>query len=389
MALVPVKNPFKPTAGATPPLLVGRDDALEQFAESIDDGPGAPGRLTIFTGPRGVGKTVMLNKVHDVVQERGWVTIAETATPGLNDRIQRAATRQFHELGTERAPRLRGLTLPVIGGGLEFDASPEERPDLREILTGLIDVLEKNETGLLITIDEIHRKNLDELRHLAATVQHLIREDREIAFVTAGLSSAVSDMLNDDVLTFMRRATREQLTDVPLEHVRAALHETITSNGRTITETALNAATAATGGYPFMVQLVGYHCWRKAHGDNINDSSAAEGIPAARKRLGSTVHAAALADLSAIDRTVLLAIASDNGPARTRDVANRIGESPAYISVYRQRLIDAGIIESPARGYLDFTIPYLREYLREHAASELDAPLPLNASTPRRDDNTL
>ncbi len=44
-------NPFKPTAGATPPLLVGRDDTLEEFAESLDDGPGAPARLALFTGP--------------------------------------------------------------------------------------------------------------------------------------------------------------------------------------------------------------------------------------------------------------------------------------------------------------------------------------------------
>ncbi len=59
------RNPFRPTAGATPPLLVGRDDAMEEFTESLEDGPGAPGRLALFTGPRGVGKTVMLTEVGD------------------------------------------------------------------------------------------------------------------------------------------------------------------------------------------------------------------------------------------------------------------------------------------------------------------------------------
>ena len=53
-------NPFKPTAGATPPLLVGRDRVIEEFLESLDDGPGAPGLLELITGARGVGKTVML-----------------------------------------------------------------------------------------------------------------------------------------------------------------------------------------------------------------------------------------------------------------------------------------------------------------------------------------
>ena len=32
-------NPFKPTAGATPPLLVGRSRVIEEFLESLDDGP--------------------------------------------------------------------------------------------------------------------------------------------------------------------------------------------------------------------------------------------------------------------------------------------------------------------------------------------------------------
>jgi ATP/maltotriose-dependent transcriptional regulator MalT len=75
-------NPFKPTAGATPPLLVGRSDTLEEFAESLDDGRGRPARLALFTGPRGIGKTVMLTEVADLALRRGWVTLPETATRG-------------------------------------------------------------------------------------------------------------------------------------------------------------------------------------------------------------------------------------------------------------------------------------------------------------------
>jgi len=138
--------------------------------------------------------------------------------------------------------------------------------------------------------------------------------------------------------------------------------------GRTIAEDALTAATDATGGYPFMIQLVGYHVWRKATGQRIDLSAVRAGIPAARKRLGSTVHAAALADLSAIDRTYLLAMSQDDGESSTGEIARRLHETPHYASVYRARLIAAGVIEPTRRGYVDFAIPYLREYLREHAA---------------------
>jgi hypothetical protein len=41
----------------------------------------------------------------------------------------------------------------------------------------------------------------------------------------------------------------------------------------------------------------------------------------------------------------------------------------SYISVYRQRLIDAGMITATGHGKVDFFVPELRDYLREHIAS--------------------
>jgi hypothetical protein len=364
------RNPFKPTAGATPPLLVGRQGAIEEFVESVEDGPGAPGRLTIFTGARGVGKTVMLTEVADAAAGMGWVTIAETATPGLIGRLTNAAALHLAELGPAALPgrSVTGVSLPVIGGGLSLSPAPAPVLDWRATASALLDALEPHGTGLLVTVDEVHRHARADLAELATTFQHLVREDRDIALVLAGLPSAVSDLLSDDVLTFLRRATRQVLADVPLEDVRAALAATITTEGRTITDDALSAATRATSGYPFMIQLVGYHVWRNA-GEHVIDTGAADaGISAARQRLGSTVHESALADLSAVDRTYLMAMSKDSGPASTAAVAARMGKDAHYANAYRSRLIDAGVIEAAGRGYVDFAIPYLREYLRSHAA---------------------
>ena len=76
------KNPFTPTFGTSPPLLVGRDPLIEEFADALEDGPGAPGRATLYTGARGSGKTVLLNEVEDRAQAAGWLVVSETATPG-------------------------------------------------------------------------------------------------------------------------------------------------------------------------------------------------------------------------------------------------------------------------------------------------------------------
>lgn len=52
---------------------------------------------------------------------------------------------------------------------------------------------------------------------------------------------------------------------------------------------------------------------------------------------------------------------------RRGEIARRLGVTPFYASTYRRRLIAAGVIAAVRHGYVDFTIPYLREYLREHA----------------------
>jgi predicted MarR family transcription regulator len=82
-------------------------------------------------------------------------------------------------------------------------------------------------------------------------------------------------------------------------------------------------------------------------------------------------HEPALADASDIDKSFLLAMAKDDGPSKMADIQQRLDVDVNYASQYRLRLFAAELIESTRRGYIDFAVPYLREYLREHAAAEL------------------
>lgn len=371
-------NPFKPTAGANPPLLVGRDDVLTELSDGLDDGPGAPGRLTLITGQRGAGKTVMLNAAEQLAAERQWAIVSETATRGLVARLTLAAGRIAEDLGRgpDRGRRLTGVSVAGLGS-VSLAERPGDSPDLRAALERATSAAAERGTGLLITLDEIQGADRTEMRELATTIQHLLRTDAEIALVMAGLPAASNDLLNDEVLTFLRRADRVVLGDVPLADVRRALSATFADAGRQIEPAALDQAAGATGGYPFLIQLVGYHLWSRSRGAHtLTLAHAAEGIEVARRKLGSTVHAAALAPLSDVDRTYLLAMARDDGPSRTAHVARRMQVSASYASVYRERLIAAQMIEPAGHGRVQFALPYLRDYLREHVAhTELAARL--------------
>lgn len=80
-------NPFKPTAGKRPPILIGRESVIEDFEEGLDNGAGAPGRLMLITGNRGCGKTVLLRELQRLASERGWAVVSDSASLGLCDRL--------------------------------------------------------------------------------------------------------------------------------------------------------------------------------------------------------------------------------------------------------------------------------------------------------------
>lgn len=369
-------NPFHPSFGVSPPLLVGRDRLLEEFSEALEDGPGAAGRATLYTGARGSGKTVMLNAVEDRAKSAGWVVISETASPGFVERItrQRLPRLLANFDGDTVRRRVSGITGPMGVGAVTWDTTESHtaEPGLRNQIELLTDLLGESETGLLITLDEIHHNQIGELRDLATTIQHAFREERQLAFAGAGLTSSVSDITNDKVLTFLRRAERHALGPVGRDDVERALRDPIEASGRRVANDALGVMAAGTQGYPFLIQLVGAQTWR-LHPTvvDITAEDASQGVINARRRLGSLVHEPALADTSAIDRSFLLAMAQDDGPSKMADIQQRLDVNVNYASQYRLRLIAAELIEPVRRGYVDFAIPYLRDYLREHAASDI------------------
>ncbi|WP_083372787.1 hypothetical protein [Paraoerskovia marina] len=60
----------------------------------------------------------------------------------------------------------------------------------------------------------------------------------------------------------------------------------------------------------------------------------------------------------------------DDGPSRVGDVRERLGRDSNYVTVYRNRLIEAGVIEPAGYGLVTFSLPSMRDHLRQHAAHQ-------------------
>lgn len=232
--------------------------------------------------------------------------------------------------------------------------------------------------GILFAIDEAQAASTDEMVALATALQEVIGDEdlrnvpddqkHGVAFVFAGLPSVVDDMVNERVLTFLRRAVRHRLGSIPLPDVRNAYQITVEDSGLSIeTDVAMRAAIASAG-YPYMIQLVGYYMWqsaqrRKSHTIEAHDVEQAAS-DAAMVFLDA-VCAPAYIGLTGAQRAFLQAMTRDwPEPSAVSEIARRAGKSAAWAAAYRRSLIDANIIESAGRGLVSYAIPHFGEYMR-------------------------
>ncbi|MEJ1087254.1 AAA family ATPase [Microbacterium sp. Mu-80] len=363
-------SPFRAGFGKTPPMLAGRDSILDDFSASLAEGTWSTERTMLIEGLRGVGKTVLLNALEDAARERGWLVVSETATPGFLDRITHGhLQRAIDQLDPPATRRLTGGGTAGVSITTET-VSPRQYPTtLRDQLTTLANLLTPR--GILITLDEINGATIDELADFAAEHQHAIRNDQEIAFVGAGLRNAIRDALSHRSLTFLRRSLRPPIDFLDYDDATDALRIPILDRGRTIGDAALDYAVRATQGYPFLAQLIGDLAWKQSPDQTeISLDDVKHAYRRARRTMGSNIHEPSLSDLSHTDRTVLAHMAADDGPTAVSDVREALGVTAQYLNVYRQRLIDAGMIVPAGRGMVDIAMPYLREYLRDHIVSD-------------------
>jgi Cdc6-like AAA superfamily ATPase len=71
-----VRNPFAPGAGTPPPELAGRGDIIARAETTFARVREArPSKSFLFVGLRGVGKTVLLNRMNEIAETQGYKAV--------------------------------------------------------------------------------------------------------------------------------------------------------------------------------------------------------------------------------------------------------------------------------------------------------------------------
>lgn len=384
----PVRNPFAPGAGSQPPELAGRDEIISDAEISVQRVIlGRHSQSQMLLGLRGVGKTVLLNKIEEIADTHGHVTsfieapegkaFAELLYPKAHQAIrllsivQGAKAKAFAAM---RALRAFASAFDVKIGDISISVDPEPGVadsgnlefDLTDLFVRIGEAARAAGKGWTLLVDEIQYLSETELAALIVAIHRANQKSLPVLFFGAGLPQVAA--LSGDAKSYAERLFKYPAVGaLPPQSAREAIRQPIENEGETISEDAVALIVEKTRGYPYFLQEWGYQAWNSADRSPIESEDVAHASIAALARLDEGFFKVRFDRLTPKERDYVIAMAKlGSGPYRSSDVADALGENVQSLGPRRAQIIRKGMIYSPSHGDIAFTVPLFEEYLKRH-----------------------
>ncbi|RZS54960.1 ATP-binding protein [Sphaerotilus mobilis] len=381
----PVRNPFAPGAGSQPPELSGRGAILDEANIAIQRALiGKHSRSQMLLGLRGVGKTVLLNKIAEMAEGAGHVTsfieapegksLSELLVPKINQTLRKfslveQAKAKSHQ--ALRALRAFASVFKVTYGDATLSVDPEIgvadsgdiENDLPELFVRVGEAAKAAGKAWTLLIDEVQYLSGTDLAALIVALHKISQKDLPVLFFGAGLPQVAA--LSGEAKSYAERVFHFPAVG-PLvgDDARSAIRQPIENEGEKITDIALDDILQKTQGYPYFLQEWGYQCWNIAQGPQIEWSDASQAAHAATRRLDDGFFKVRFDRLTPKEREYVIAMAQlGAGPYRSSEVAIALNETHQSLGPRRAQIINKGMIYSPSHGDIAFTVPMFNDYL--------------------------
>jgi energy-coupling factor transporter ATP-binding protein EcfA2 len=348
---------FNPRFGLRPDLFIGRKSIIDTLL-SAQDSTNSPYRTTFVTGIRGSGKTSLLSDIAMEFERRGEVVVSVSET----DDMLAAIIDQLLLKSGSGGRKITGISAAALGFSFGVSLSEEAQThSFRGALGKILTALKKHGVSPIILIDEASGET-KALREFASTHQLLVREGLDMMVVAAGLPKAVSKVLTERVLTFLQRAGRIKLDPLPMDEIMDSYLKVFSEKDPKIPYELVKTLSGQTCGFPYLYQLIGYYVMELS-GGRVNDAVAANAVRRSKELLFENVLAMLFRDTTEKEKDFLFAMLEDPSESAFGAIADRMGVTKGYAAKYRQRLLDAMLVESAGYGKLRYAPPLFAEFL--------------------------
>ncbi len=383
-----IDNPFAPGAGSQPPELAGREDLLEKAhvaTERVRRGRSAQSLLMV--GLRGVGKTVLLDKMRSKAEESGFMTIRIEAPenrslPGLlapqlrvillqlsrNEKAKAFAERALSALaGFAKALKFKFEDIEV---GLDFEpeAGLADNGDLEHDLQMLFEAAgkaaQKAQTAIVLFIDELQYVEERQLEALIVALHRINQEQLPVILIGAGLPQLRGKMGNAKSYA-ERLFLFPEIGPLEKKFATAAIKNPIESESATIEDEAIDRIFEATQGYPYFLQVWGKLAWNAAESSKITRADVEAISTEAFAALDESFFLVRFDRLTPKEKLYMRAMAElGPGPHRSGDISDLLDKKVNTLGPLRANLIQKGMIWSPNHGDTAFTVPLFDEFMK-------------------------
>lgn len=384
----PVRNPFAPGAGTPPPELAGRDELRESLRVALARAMlGRPAKSAMLVGLRGVGKTVLLDRVREDAEAAGIHTVRIEAPEGrslpalLAPQLRQALLR-LSQVEAAKPIAVRGLralagfvaklkmTFGDIEVGIDYEPEPglADNGDLEHDLQALFEQIglaaRAAGTALAIFIDELQYVEEDQLAALITAMHRTEQRRLPVVLVGAGLPQLRGQMGN-------AKSYAERLFDFPIigplpsSAARRAIEKPLQDEGVLIMPDALERILSLTRGHAYFLQQWGSHTWLAAQMSPLNMEAVNFASVTAVAALDESFFRVRFDRLTPKEKKYLRAMAElGEGPHRSGDIAACYKAAVSSLAPTRSSLIGKGMVWSPNHGDTAFTVPMFDEFMK-------------------------
>ncbi len=337
----------------------------------------------MLLGLRGVGKTVLLNKISEMAEDIGYLTIsleapegqrlAEFLSPALKGTLIRLSkVEKAKEYAARAMAALRGFAsvFEASIGDIDFGISEPQSADsgnievdLPELLIKTAQAAEAADSSVALFIDEVQYLTEDDLRALIVSLHRISQKGLPLVLFGAGLPQVAA-------LAGEAKSYAERLFDYPevgplsKKAARQAIQEPVQEEGADIEADALDEIADVTEGYPYFIQEWGKHSWNGAPQSPITIEDVKSASSTATAALDKSFFRVRFDRLTPREQDYLRAMADlGPGPHRSGAIAERLGRKVEGMGPLRSGLIRKGMVWSPAHGDTAFTVPLFDQFM--------------------------
>lgn len=377
-------NPYRPGAGLMPTYLAGRDEDIQTVEQMfIALTMNIPTQSIIFSGLRGVGKTVLINKLQKIAEDKDIFCkhievedrddfISQIVTCSQSFLRKVSAKEKFKHLIQKPLDALKALTVSFDPNDNTFSMSLQERElytstnltqSLTDVFTTIGETAYRSETPICFFIDEIQYMKAKELGSLIAALHRSNQLGYPVMMIGAGLPK-IYKMLSDEKSYSERLFFYKEIGALTDEQSKNAIIMPAQKFGVTYSEGAVEEIISVTKGYPFFIQQICQIVYQNTDEKRIAQKHVEDNMDDFLKTLDTGFFKVRYERCADSDKKFVFAMVKCGDlPCTISNVAHNLHKSVNSISTTRAQLISKGIIYPIRYKELDFTVPEFDKYV--------------------------